>query len=260
MKKAKIAFEVDMQATSRHPKALVVEDQELFREAVADELEFLGFRTLKAVDGEEALRMILEEHIDLILSDMRMPNKDGRWLLNETRKLSKVSPPFIFMSGFTDLCPRDAYDMGADAFIGKPLNTERLHGLIRKFCQLPQERWNAPPLEMPSVSIKQVYPCSPTSAACEAAVGRGGLMLVLETSTMKVGEKVAFDLRFQEGALSRLEGTGTVVWRNDESYERTQVSYGIDFDYIHADCLPALLELLTRLDNLSVIPKGNLKV
>lgn len=61
-----------------------------------------------------------------------MSIRDGRWFLTELRKIQKSSPPFIFMTGFADLSIQDAYALGADSSLGKPLNPEKLEKSSRR--------------------------------------------------------------------------------------------------------------------------------
>ena len=74
---------------------LVVEDQESLRSAISDELSFSGYKVITARDGEQGLEIAKSNSLDLIVSDIFMPNYDGYWLLCELRKVNKTYPPFI---------------------------------------------------------------------------------------------------------------------------------------------------------------------
>ena len=121
-----------MDAVKKKPVVLVVDDQKTFLDAVVDELNFLDFETVSAQDGQEGFELSNKTKFDLIISDIRMPNKDGKWFLTELRKNQKTSPPFVFMTGFADLSLQDAYAMGVDGFLGKPLNPKKLDSLLEK--------------------------------------------------------------------------------------------------------------------------------
>lgn len=91
---------------------LVVDDQKMFRDAVAFEMDSMGFHVDVAEDGEQGLKKATATPYSIILSDIRMPNWDGGRFLSELRKIAPDSPPFIFMTGFADLTPQDAFDIG----------------------------------------------------------------------------------------------------------------------------------------------------
>ncbi|MEK7554662.1 MAG: response regulator [Patescibacteria group bacterium] len=65
---------------------LVVEDEEMMRKALRDELTQAGFSVSEAKDGEEGLAKALGEHPDLILLDLRMPKMDGLEVMRRLRK------------------------------------------------------------------------------------------------------------------------------------------------------------------------------
>jgi CheY-like chemotaxis protein len=62
-------------------RVLVVDDDEDLREAVRDVLTLAGYEAVGAIDGAAAVRVLREEHFDLIVTDLRMPGMDGWQLL-----------------------------------------------------------------------------------------------------------------------------------------------------------------------------------
>ncbi|RYZ78480.1 MAG: response regulator, partial [Proteobacteria bacterium] len=194
-----------------------------------------------------------ELDFDLIVSDMRMPNKDGQWLLRELRKRQKSFPPFIFMTGFSDLSAQDAFDMGADGFLGKPLNSERLAALLDKLSKTPETRWSKPPKDKASELFSKVYQSSETSSNIK--FGRGGMFIRVDAADLKSGERLAFDLHFDSGPIRHLSGVGTVAWRR-ENYDELSAEYGIEFEYISEDTLPEWLRFLQKSDLVAVIPNS----
>lgn len=65
---------------------LVVEDEDSLIKALAKKLTDGGYEVLQAMDGEEGLRLAVENHPDLILLDILMPTKDGMVMLEEVRE------------------------------------------------------------------------------------------------------------------------------------------------------------------------------
>jgi nitrogen-specific signal transduction histidine kinase/CheY-like chemotaxis protein len=115
---------------------LVVDDEVKVREVTSRLLEGLGFRTLEAADGAEAIR-IYREHarqISCVLMDLTMPRLDGAETFRELRKL-QPDVRVLLMSGYNE---QDAVarfvGKGLAAFIQKPFVLEelekQLHGLL----------------------------------------------------------------------------------------------------------------------------------
>ncbi|MBC7530851.1 MAG: response regulator [Oligoflexus sp.] len=238
-------------------KALVVEDQQLFREAVADELTFYGFNASTAEDGEEGLMAASVADYDVILSDMRMPKRDGRWFLGELRKTQKCAPPFIFMTGFTDLTPQDAFEMGADGFLGKPVDSDRLRAVVSKVCKPIETRWE----QKPDSPAKQIFVRNFDSIESEftktrISLGRGGMFLAADETPLRTGDLVEFKIHFKEGPFRSLEGIGTIVWKRDSCLEPYLSGYGIDFEFLTEESLPEWLNHLRSKEIVPFVPKS----
>jgi CheY-like chemotaxis protein len=111
-------------------KILVVEDDQILREAVIGILNRCGFKTLEASGGTQALAIVKEKQIDLVLSDVCMPDGDGNFLLNEVRKIYPVDPLFIFLTGFAEKSTKEAIKRGAFMVLSKPCSRTVLLGAI----------------------------------------------------------------------------------------------------------------------------------
>lgn len=111
---------------------LVVEDDRVARSALEDIFDLLGYRSLLAQDGEEALRLYTEHAgtIDLVLSDLRMPKMDG---IELARRLTALDPQVkvVLSTGYASEDQRQALT-GAkiDGWIQKPYSLEQLTALL----------------------------------------------------------------------------------------------------------------------------------
>lgn len=108
---------------------LVVDDVESVRRLIRRALEHMGHRVLEAGDGVEALACLAQSRaVDLVITDLRMPNMDG-WEL--ATRLSARSPrvPVLFMSGFDEHL---AAETVAGPVLPKPFTAEQIEERIRQ--------------------------------------------------------------------------------------------------------------------------------
>jgi nitrogen-specific signal transduction histidine kinase/CheY-like chemotaxis protein len=115
---------------------LIVEDEEVLRSFSSQMLTDLGYNVLMASDGDKALDIFRENQdvVDLVVSDMVMPNKSGIELFNDLREL-QPDVKFILVTGY---CLEEAEghvlrDM--EAILMKPYTTEKIAALIRKVLE-----------------------------------------------------------------------------------------------------------------------------
>lgn len=129
------------QSTQR--TVLLVEDDPSVRETTADLLSLTDARVLVADCGHAGAQILETEPVDLVVTDMIMPNGDGRWLLafiRDTERLSRL--PVIVLSA---LAHGDEVESGlaagADAYLTKPFDPEKLlETIARLLPPLPDNR------------------------------------------------------------------------------------------------------------------------
>ena len=93
-----------------------------------------GYEVLQASDGLDALDIMEEyEHqVDLVVSDVKMPEMDGPTLYNELRK-SNPTIKFVFVSGYTDDAFAKTLDDGADfKFLPKPYTLAQIAEVVKE--------------------------------------------------------------------------------------------------------------------------------
>ncbi len=112
------------------PLVLIVEDDRDLAENLTELLRALGYPTLLAEDGAQALEVIEAQDVDGILTDYRLPKLDGVSLLAETRRRHKAIP-LVVMSGYLDADGVErAKRLGALDVLDKPLDLQRLRALL----------------------------------------------------------------------------------------------------------------------------------
>ena len=118
---------------------LVCDDDQAIVDAIEIYLSQEGYTVLKAYDGLEAIRMVKEQEIQLVLLDVMMPRMDGIRATMKIREISAV--PIIFLSAKSeDVDKILGLNVGADDYITKPFNplelTARVKSVLRRYTQL----------------------------------------------------------------------------------------------------------------------------
>lgn len=120
-------------------KILVVDDEKEIRDLVGIYLRNEGYEVMLAGTGVEALKMIQEQKLDLIVLDVMMPEVNGIDACMEIRKTSNV--PIIMLSAKTeDIDKIMGLSVGADDYLAKPFNPleliARVKAQLRRFTKL----------------------------------------------------------------------------------------------------------------------------
>ncbi len=107
---------------------LVVEDSTTSRDVTSHFLQQGGFRVLEAQDGQDALDILRNRHVDLILTDIMMPNLDGWGLYREIRADKSFNlTPFVFLSVLDDIEDQiKGLTLGVDDYLTKPVTPMQL--------------------------------------------------------------------------------------------------------------------------------------
>lgn len=118
---------------------LVCDDEKEIVNAIEIYLSKEGYNILKAYNGKEALKVIEENEIHLIILDIMMPELDGISVANEVRKTKSI--PIIMISAKSeDYDKVDGLNNGADDYITKPFNPieliARVNSQIRRYTRL----------------------------------------------------------------------------------------------------------------------------
>ncbi|BFV59481.1 two-component system response regulator CseB [Kitasatospora sp. CMC57] len=137
---------------SATPRILLVEDDEVIREATRMALERYGFPVDTAADGLEGLERFRAQRPDLLLLDVMLPLLDGVGLCRRIREESQL--PILMMSARTE--PIDVIsglEAGADDYITKPFETAvlvaRIRTVLRRTRTAPEPPAEAPAPEPP---------------------------------------------------------------------------------------------------------------
>jgi len=113
-------------------KILVVDDEKDVVSTLIESLDALGYQADGAVNGKQALKMIINEKYDLVITDIRMPDKNGIELLKDI-KSRFPDLPVVIITGYTlAYPPEQAKKEGAEGYIPKPFRINQIDELLAK--------------------------------------------------------------------------------------------------------------------------------
>lgn len=114
--------------------ALTVDDSKTIREMVAFTLKNNGFEVLEAEDGKQALSVLADKDVNVIITDLNMPNMDGFELMRQLRANPKYkfTPILMLTTESDDAKKAIGKEAGATGWIVKPFNPEKLVQVVNK--------------------------------------------------------------------------------------------------------------------------------
>lgn len=189
---------------------LIVDDEPVLCEIKSTWLTRLVGRVLVAGNGVEAMEVMAANNVDLVITDIRMPVMDGLTLLKKITDSSKPRPNVIFITGFSDFEPREAYDLGVDAILEKPMDRDDLLQAVKRSLTPRPELWRTA-LDLPPAAVLDSSFRSLATALHEQeiAFGRGGFCIAVPQGLQE--GPIGILLEFQEDR-SVLQGQGIVRW------------------------------------------------
>jgi len=118
--------------SGRGETILIVEDDVAVREMLRNWFSvYLGYTLREAGHGREALEWLQKERIDLVITDIKMPEMDGINLITEIKSLyPQLAERVIAITGYADINEKALRDMGFQEVVYKPVKIEELSALI----------------------------------------------------------------------------------------------------------------------------------
>jgi DNA-binding NtrC family response regulator len=116
-------------------KILVVDDEDIVLESCQAVFELEGFEVVLVPSADKAMEAVKNEDFALLLIDVKMPKKDGMYLMGKVKK-QWPDVPIIVMSGYyTPQTIKEAIKMGAATFIAKPFEPDELVKTVRQIIE-----------------------------------------------------------------------------------------------------------------------------
>jgi DNA-binding response OmpR family regulator len=124
-------------------RIVVVEDEPAIRRGVLDTLRISGYDTVEAADGLSGFRAATQSHVDLVLLDILLPQKDGLEVLCEIRKLFPTRPVILLTARGTEDDRVRGLKLGADDYVVKPFSAReliaRVEAVLRRCSPQPSQ-------------------------------------------------------------------------------------------------------------------------
>jgi DNA-binding NtrC family response regulator len=120
-------------------KVLLVDDEKDFIESLLQRLELRGFDVKIALNGDDALDLIKENDLDVVVLDVLMPEKDGIEILGEIKKIKPLLQVIMLTGHATVETAIEGMKLGAYDYLIKPTETEALVDKISNAYALKSE-------------------------------------------------------------------------------------------------------------------------
>lgn len=117
-------------------KIITVDDSKTMREMVSFTLKSAGYDLVEAEDGQAALNLLKSQKVDLVITDLNMPNMDGLALIRSLRDLPEYKfTPILMLTTEGDATKKEeGKSAGASGWIVKPFNPEKLVQVVQRLC------------------------------------------------------------------------------------------------------------------------------
>jgi CheY-like chemotaxis protein len=117
------------------PSLLITDDDPGFRETLSVVFEPRGFRTLQASDGEEAIRIVRREKVDLVLLDMHMPKLTGLETLQRLKEFRAMLPCILLSAHLDERIVEQAQLAHAYSVLSKSVALRQITGIVFQALQ-----------------------------------------------------------------------------------------------------------------------------
>jgi CheY-like chemotaxis protein len=190
---------------------LIVDDEPNLCEIILGWFEKEGSRVLSAENGFSALELLQKQEVNAIVTDIRMPGMDGTELVRRSKALGKYTPAAVSISGFSDITPREAYDLGIEAQLSKPVGRKALVSAVRNSLMDREQLWAEPfrPTTLPTLKV-QFESFGSALKSRKILFGHGGFCIATKVFFPEASS-IGFELDFA-GEKQMVSLQGVVRW------------------------------------------------
>ena len=116
---------------------LLVDDEEDLTDILSFYFQEAGFKTFTAQSGNEGFNITTKEKIDMVISDIQMPNGDGVELLKKIRDFNPNIPSVGLVTGYSKYSEDDIKKLGAAFLMKKPIDMDELVSTVKTHLGVP---------------------------------------------------------------------------------------------------------------------------
>ena len=117
-------------------KILIAEDEPLMLMAIEGKLKNEGFDVIATRDGQEALKFLEKDTVDLIITDILMPYTSGLELISIVKSTGSKTPIIVLSGLGQEDTVMEAFQLGADDFLTKPFNPTELSVRVKRLLKV----------------------------------------------------------------------------------------------------------------------------
>lgn len=213
-------------------KILIVDDEEGIRDLIVSELEFNDAICYQATTGKEAIDAFKTQKFDAVISDIKMPDGDGLFFLEQIKDIRPESCIMLFITGYTDIPLEEFYDRGVEAVISKPFKLEQLMSTLEMALTVPRMAWRREPRVAAALNVTVNWAGLKEPLTTRTFnFGRGGLFVqTLGKELPKAGSRVKFSISYIfEGRDGAFSGEMIVRWIREKPDLGTPAGFGAEF-------------------------------
>lgn len=174
-----------MSPSEEMPLALVVDDDEVFRNRLCSALAQRKWDTDGAPDGEEALKFARDRSPDLVLVDLRMPGMGGLDVIRELRSIDS-SMTIIVLTGYGSIPTAiAAMKKGADHYLSKPADVDQILAVYDSLHSASNDMAEEPPATVPTLARVEWEHMQRVIADCEGNISLASRLLGIHRRSLQ---------------------------------------------------------------------------
>jgi CheY-like chemotaxis protein len=239
---------------------LIVDDEDDIIEMLSFDFKKNGYKVLTAANGKAAFEIVNKQKVDVVITDVQMPEWTGLKLLTEIRGVNPHLPLVFFITGFSLISIEEAYDKGVEALFSKPFNRGALLEAVAKGLNAMGPN-RTTKMRRENASLPFTFSVGQTNVAGKVTnLGMAGVFVEVPKALLPAtGQIVNFDLRADEFHY-HIRGQGVVRWIREDISETLPTGFGMDLVEFTKGSRVHFLELMNSLRTKTHISQGRTKV
>ena len=235
---------------------LLVDDEPDIVDATSVAFELVDFNVITANGGREAWDILNKKTVDLIITDVRMPDGTGLELLDNVKSKNLYFPEVILTTGYADFSVEEIFEKGADGLFWKPFDTKAIIKEVENRLLSESELLSVEPSSAPSRQISlQIDSINEVGSTSKIKFARGGFYCSMEKDFPENGSLLNFEIAIEDSnPVSKLLGVGKVRWiRNERG--ALPLGIGVEVLYLESNCRKPYLDYIKSQNIKAYIPR-----